>query len=437
MIKKYFPSIVIALVIIGYFFFLNFLQPLRADDFGRACTDTLAKGLIMMVHSIQADYGGWTGRVSAQGLIYLLLSKKYILVSTFIVNIVNAISFYVFMLLSFKIVTSDRAKLISKDFLLFSFFFMFIFYQTGFIANVIWKTGAIQYFWGITLLVVLYYVAIEKKRENLILGLLVGSLIGLYNEIFVCVTILLCLAYFLERWVYRECISDTIIAYFVSCAIGGCILIAAPGNYARLDYLSAGAKHISLFSSITNLLGQIVMQPQYTAILLLLVGLFLVLIFSNKEIKKIRALIYSLTFIISIFVLVPVAKSYDLNQRVLLIYYALFFIAAFKQFYKHDSCFVNMLYSCLKKLSWLFAILLLVQLFLISSTYIYFYKFEQSRNQMVEQYHKQGEKNPVLPNLATYMGANVFLDDITSDKQIYNNKAYAEFYGFDSVTGEH
>lgn len=438
MIRKYFGPILISLIILGFFLFLNYLQPLRADDFGRACTDSLSKGLIMLVHSIQADYGTWTGRVSAQGLIYLLLSKQYIDISIFIVNVVNAVSLYVFMLLSFKIVTSNRIKLLSKDFLIFAFFFIFIFYQTGFIANILWKTGAIQYFWGMTLLVVLYYVAIELKKESLILGLFVGSLIGLYNEIFVSVTILLCLAYFLDKIIYKERISDTILAYFVSCSIGGCILILAPGNYARLDYLSSGSTaHTSILASIVNLVEQIITQPQYTLILLVLIALYLVLVFTNKGVKKTKAFIYSSALIISIFVLVPVAKSYDLNQRVLLIYYAIFFLVALKQFYSHSSSFVTTLYLCLKKLSWVFVILLVIQVFLITSIYIEFYKFEQHRNQLVKQYHVNGVKNPVLPNLSAYMGPNVFLDDITSDKEIYNNKAYAEFYGFESVKGEH
>ncbi|WP_318263330.1 DUF6056 family protein [Francisella-like endosymbiont] len=74
--KKYFVIVIISIFTVAFFLLLNYLQPLRTDDFGRANTDTLAKGLIIMVHSIQVDYMTWTGRVSAQALIYLLMSKK-------------------------------------------------------------------------------------------------------------------------------------------------------------------------------------------------------------------------------------------------------------------------------------------------------------------------------------------------------------------------
>ncbi len=42
----------------------------------------------------------------------------------------------------------------------------------------------------------------------------VGSIIGLYNEIFVCVSILLCLAYFFERMISKKVINDTVVAFF-------------------------------------------------------------------------------------------------------------------------------------------------------------------------------------------------------------------------------
>ena len=35
------------------------------------------------------------------------------------------------------------------------------------------------------------------------------------------------------------------------------------------------------------------------------------------------------------------------------------------------------------------------------------------------------------------MSATIFNDDITADKNSYNNKAYAEFYGFNSVECDH
>ncbi|GMN89416.1 DUF6056 family protein [Francisella sciaenopsi] len=433
--KKYFVITTISVFIVAFFLILNYLQPMRADDFGRANTDTLAKGLIIMVHSIQADYFTWTGRVSAQALIYFLMSKTYITLSLFIVNVINSIAFYIFMLLTFKIVTYDRGRILSKDFVIYSFFFVFVFYQTGFIANILWKTGAIQYFWGLTLLTVLYYFSIVKNKNSILLGLFIGSIIGLYNEIFVCVSILLCLAYFFERVLTKKVINDTIVAFFVACGIGGIVLITAPGNYARLDHLSSGVQS-SLLQNVTRLISELIFTPQYTFILLIMIVIFLILAFTNKSFKKLSVIVYSAALILSLFVLVPVAKSYDLNQRVLLIYYAIFFIAAYMQIYSHSSSFVIKLYAALKKLSPIFVLLLVAQLYLIFSMSLFFYNFEQKRDVLVAQYQHSRVTDPTLPCIVDYISPTVFIDDITPNKDLYNNQAYADFYGFKSVICE-
>ena len=124
-------NVIIAFLIIAFFFVINYLQPLRADDFGRAYTDALDKGFIIYLRGIASNYIHWTGRISAQALIYLFLSKKYIHLSVFMINIINSICFYLFVLYSYKIVRfKTKVELFSKDFLIYIFFFIFLFYQT-------------------------------------------------------------------------------------------------------------------------------------------------------------------------------------------------------------------------------------------------------------------------------------------------------------------
>ncbi|WP_265575273.1 DUF6056 family protein [Francisella adeliensis] len=278
--------IFLSVLIVGFFLLLNYLQPLRADDFGRAYSDVLVKGLDIYFRAIVSNYIHWTGRISAQALVYLLLSKKYITESVFAINFINAICFYVFIIFSFKSVTFDRIKIISKDFLIYIFFFVFVFYQTGFIANVMWKTAAIQYFWGITLLTIFYYFSIIKKQQSILFAIFTGFFIGLYNEVFVGFSIVICFAYFLDKLLIKESISKNIIYYFVSCVIGGVILVIAPGNYARFDSMSSD-HNLSIFMNFINLISQILMTPVNTAVLLVLVVIFISLIFTNKGVKKI------------------------------------------------------------------------------------------------------------------------------------------------------
>ncbi|MEY8673164.1 DUF6056 family protein [Francisella philomiragia] len=428
-------NVIIAILIIAFFFVINYLQPLRADDFGRAYTDALDKGFIIYLRGIASNYIHWTGRISAQALIYLFLSKKYIHLSIFLINIINSICFYLFLLYSYKIVRiKTKVELFSKDFLIYIFFFIFLFYQTGFIANVVWKTAAVQYFWGITLLTVFYYISVVKNKQNIWFSLFTGFFIGLYNEIFVGVAIILCLAYFLNQKLSQAEIAKNILYFFIACAVGGIILIAAPGNYVRLNTMSAG-EHISILNQLMNLVTQIVTKPGDTLIPMLMLLISLVLIFTNKNIPRKASFIYGVAIASSIFVLTPVAKSYDLNQRVLLIYDAVFFIIMMQQFYNHSTSFILKLRLRLNSLSWVFLVLLVMQLVLMVSIYFEIYKFERYRDTLVTYYQQNEISDPILPMIPEFSQIT-FIDDITSDENAYNNDAYAKFYGFDKVYGK-
>lgn len=427
--------IFLSVLIVGFFLLLNYLQPLRADDFGRAYDDVLVNGIDIYFRAIASNYIHWTGRISAQALVYLLLSKKYITESVFAINFINAICFYLFLIFSFKSVTFDKIRVISKDFLIYLFFFVFIFYQTGFIANVMWKTAAIQYFWGITLLTIFYYFSIIKNQKNILFAIFTGFFIGLYNEVFVGFSVVICFAYFLDKFLTKENINKDIIYYFIFCVIGGIILIIAPGNYARFDSMSSDHS-LSIFMNLINLISQILMTPVNTSVLLVLVVVFIGLIFTNKNVQKSKAWIYIIACIATFFVLTPIAKTYELNQRVFLIYYAFFFIVTFQQFYNHSSVFIGRLNNALKTIRVVFLVLLLIQLYIMTSVYFTIYKFEVERNQQVAMYLQNNVENPTFPILPESISATIFLDDITPDKDSYNNRAFALFYGFKSVQGK-
>ena len=211
-------------------------------------------------------------------------------------------------------------------------------------------------------------------------------------------------------------------------------MIAAPGNYVRLNTMSAG-EHISILNQLMNLVTQIVTKPGDTLIPMLMLLISLVLIFTNKNITRKASFIYGVAIASSIFVLTPVAKSYDLNQRVLLIYDAVFFIIMMQQFYNHSTSFVLKLRLRLNSLSWVFSMLLVIQLILMVSIYFEIYKFERFRDTLVTYYQQNNISDPTLPIIPEFSQIT-FIDDITSDENAYNNDAYAKFYDFDKVYGK-
>ncbi|WP_267906279.1 DUF6056 family protein [Francisella philomiragia] len=103
--------LIISAIALG-FLFLNFCQPVFADDFGRLSASALTKGNLISV--VYNQYLNWTGRISAEYLAYLLFNKDHLVISLLIIDILNSILFSVFIILSFKIVTKERYRLSSN-----------------------------------------------------------------------------------------------------------------------------------------------------------------------------------------------------------------------------------------------------------------------------------------------------------------------------------
>ncbi|WP_049775477.1 DUF6056 family protein [Francisella salina] len=430
-------KLLIILAIFSYFLFLNFCQPLAMDDFWRAINDTLVNGTFF--HFLIQDYTGWTGRISAQALVYALFSKKYLTLSLLTINIISSISMSLFIIFIFKIVTRNKYSLASKDFIIYSFFFALMFTWTGFIGQVIWKTAAIQYLWGYTILIVLYYYLIIENKSFYLISLLGGLFIGLYNEQFVAVLLLFCLAYFIERKINNKIINKGILFFLKGLLIGGAILIAAPGNYVRMDQMS-NDQSISLLSQLIYFIHifKYNLWP-HTLIIVWIFILYFALAISNKNNKKISIVIYSLALITVIFVMAPLAYSYGIQIRLMLIYYIIFFIAMMQQFYDNQSIAVTTTYKAFKKIYILFLIGLLIIMGVMGSAYYSIYKFNQNRQKLITELHNKNIENITIPTFELHGEAQPYgitFEAITCDSNNTNNQAFAAFYGFKTVKAE-
>jgi hypothetical protein len=120
-------------------------------------------------------------------LIYPFLNQPYEFICNQAFNLLNAFALVMLYHLIYRIITKHNLQAYQIGSYLFYILSMTIFlYYTGFLRNAIWKTGGVQYLWGIVL--ILWFVQREyfrtDKKQNLILNLFLGLFIGLYNEIF-------------------------------------------------------------------------------------------------------------------------------------------------------------------------------------------------------------------------------------------------------------
>lgn len=431
--QKVFNILIISAIGLS-FLFLNICQPIFADDFGRLSASALTRG--NLGHIVFSQYMAWTGRISAEFLAYFLFNKDHILASLFIIDILNSIIFCIFTLLCFKIVTKDKYQLNSRQFICFLFYFCMIFLYSGVIGNALWKTAAIQYFWGIVLLLGYYYFIFQRQKDSLIFSIFTGIFIGLYNEIYVGVIVILSLAYFLDQKLNKNIINKNIVYFFIATVVGGIILFSAPGNYKRLDILT-GSRDISLLQNIEFMWLLLLYHP-YAKLLHYIVGGILILFFLSKNYKTSSKIIYFIALIISLFILTPVVGQYGgLNQRVLMIYYIIFFLVLLLLFYNSENNFVIKLGNALHKLFLILSILLVFQLSVIFEVYISLHSYDIQRQQLMNYYHKHDIKNAEFPiNYKSYIDPNykfIYFDDITFNKNDWRNKGFASYYRFDSV----
>ncbi|AIT09679.1 hypothetical protein LO80_06685 [Candidatus Francisella endociliophora] len=432
--KQHTLNVLILTVIAVIFLFLNFCQPIFADDFGRLSASALTRGDLFS--TIYNQYFRWTGRVSAEFLAYFLLNKDHLIVSLFFVDVINSIIFSIFTVFSFKLVTRDKYELSSKQFVCFLFFFCFIFLYSGVIGNALWKTAAIQYFWGVVLLVGYYYFIFNKQKSSIIFSLFTGLFIGLYNEIYVGVLVVLAIAYFLERKLNNKPINKDIIYFFVALVVGGVILAAAPGNYKRLDVL-AGSRDIGLLQNI-HFMWQLLMYHPYAKLLHYMIAVIALLLLVDKDINIKSKVVYFVALVVSLFVLAPVVGQYGgLNQRVLMIYYVLFFLVILDLVYRSKNIFVVRLVEIFSKLFWLLGIVLAFQLSQVFAAYISLHNYESQRQQLIGYYHQHDIKDASFPiNYNALLDTSykfIYFDDITPLKSDWRNKGFASYYDFDSV----
>ncbi|MEY8703052.1 DUF6056 family protein [Francisella philomiragia] len=431
--QNIFNILIISAITIG-FLFLNFCQPIFADDFGRLSASALTKG--DLISTVYSQYLNWTGRVSAEYLAYLLFNKDHLVISLFIIDILNSILFSIFVILSFKIVSKERYELSSKHFVVFFFFLSFIFLYSGVIGNALWKTAAIQYFWGIVLLVGYYYFVFIRQKNSIAFSVFAGAFIGLYNEIYLGVLAILLFAYFLDCKLGNKSINRNLVYFFCALITGGIILTIAPGNYKRLDVL-AGSRSIDLLQNI-KFMWQLLIYHPYVKLLHYMIAFIGLLLIFDKNIKFKTKLIYFAALISSLFVLTPIVSQYGgLNQRVLMIYYVLFFMIIFGLLYNSKNVFIIKFIELLSKLFWLLLILLLFQLWMLFSVYNSLHDYESQRQQLIRYYHEHNVKSASFPvDYRLYLDKNyrfVYFDDITSNKNDWRNKGFANYYGFDSV----
>ncbi|MED7789395.1 DUF6056 family protein [Francisella sp. 19X1-34] len=403
-----FKIIAIQVVIFGFFFCLNSWMPISYDDILRANINALYNHQI--INNIVHDYYHWTGRISAQFLVYFFFNKNIPqLITT--VNILNALAFNVFISALFKIATKDKKSFLSKEFLVFVILLLLYFYSDELIRNYLWKTVGLQYFWGMTLISLAVYKIFIKNNLGICFAVFTGIVIGLYNEEFVSVCFILLVSLVCYQKYNKLEINRNVLIMIVCLVVAGIICVFAPGNFER----SATQHRFYYLYALSTFIGVLPFA------LLSFVSTQVCKSFTLVQ-KKIIHTIIILLLISSLFWFV-----FSISSRTTLIYTFIFFIPI--------SVFITS-QGFIEKFTNIKMFLLVTVLVMWISIMMYtMFALHEKYQNRVKIIVENQDKSICVPLIRPYIKKVVLYQDFNSTTNLTNYyKDYAKFYNLKSVT---
>ncbi len=428
-------------VIFLFIFIFVMMFPMMHDDLAWSNINALANHTIFP--HIVSDYKTWTGRISAQFLIYIFMHRDYNAVSVPVMAMITGFSFVVLVQISYRLIFLERAldEHLNRYMILVLLLIFYFKDIHSFVAMIGFKTISVQYLWGMVFAVWLLLNLDRSDRKDrtinfFIYGLL-GLLIGLYNEmIFPCI-----LFYFILRLnaVVR---NRAFISYLIGLFVGFLILIAAPGNYIRkasamIETHTVGV-HYSLYEKVKILFSLYAHQAHFKIECVIVVGILLILAFILKQ-RIGYPLKLMLGAIFSLLILTPVAYYYNgvISGRVtfisdMLLFYALIYLVvlnfrALLPHWKWPSIHWSLLCT-------------VMSMYFLAFLYAGYpaYQFNQARIALIKStpdaIHHDFDFPAFCPDhINKWVGKGLIISAISPDPKSWVNTVYAQYYGAASV----
>lgn len=241
---------------------LSYHQPLSADDYAGAVGLRQHPALL---DSIAHGYGAWSGRATAMGVGWFALKFRLAFA------ILNGLAFAGVVGLTFTIAVARRPVWRSRDLSLIALITLTYWFALPAIAEtVMWRSGSAMYLWPTLLMLAMiepYRRWLRDDRATLLWAgplelawtpalLIFGVITGLSHELVVVALAGLgtALLVFVVRQRRLAQVPLHLWAGALGAAVGGVLLLLAPGNSVRSDAANTGASLLERLASLATYL---------------------------------------------------------------------------------------------------------------------------------------------------------------------------------------
>lgn len=437
-----FISIIFFILVSSYMLFLNIHTHKYHDEFVYSYiygTQDKCNNLIDVCMSLRNLYLTHNGRIISTGIMCVLLMCPKI-----ISDILNSTIFTLLIYLVYKYCTKGLKNKYQKFIIMLLIFPMFWCTLPEFNGTVTWFSGAINYMWPTTfmLLYIFYLIDLFKKDKEIknykllplcAISLIIGSLHETIGIILTSFSFFL----FIYNFTINKKINKLFLLNSIFSLIGFLSIVLAPGINIRSIVTSNGSD-ISLLNRLQTCINMFINTINSNKFMFIFIGIFIIYLFivsikHRKNIIKNKEFIVNIFFLMSgILVYIAMIKSPTFAERVTFAPYILFVLAFFG--------LLNIIkgYDILKIiiLSFLLIYFSFNSYFSIKETSILIkqhYKEWKLRDEFISSEKKKGKKDILLNPITTKLNEKMYGGDISYSPTYNHNGSMAMFYEVNSI----
>lgn len=421
---------------------LNSLFPLFTDDWAytfifRSDPPIHITNVKDIMDSQYNHYFTWGGRFVVHFIAQFLLMLK-----PWLHDLINALAFTYFIYLIYKISNCNR-KLNPVLFIII--YFLIYSFQPAFMSTVLWITGSANYLWGTLIILIfiypyyLFFRNSEYKLEgfSIYVYFFVGGIIAGWTNENMSVAVILMLLFLCLYFKRRGVLPKWCIVGVVGFSIGCVLLLAAPGNYVRMEVANEIIQTPSLIETLRSRVYTMVYHYFYYGLPLIPIYIIgLVALLKDKNISYInrkQIIFASFIFIITAHIAyaIMIASPYFPER-------ALFGILTFA------VIAISILYANIQiknvylKVLKYFGIILLISI----SSYNYYHDYNmlsyaydqwEERGKYIKQQKRKGNLNIELEEKIIIADSRYHLHELSTDSSMWCNRAFSKYMGVNSI----